>query len=74
MMKKKIGDALGLMTGERRTTQRLKSRKTMKGDGYALDFGRFRDFKMEVTPADCWLALGMAIRVAVALQIYDRLK
>lgn len=46
----------------------------MKRDTYALDFGRLSDFKMEVTPANCRLALGMAITVAVALQIYDRLE
>lgn len=46
----------------------------MKGDTYALDFGRLGYFKMEVTPADCWLVFGIAITVAVALQIYDRLE
>ena len=46
----------------------------MKGDTYALDFGRFSDFKMEVTPADCGLVIEMAITVAVALEIYDRLE
>lgn len=60
--------------GKRRTPQRLEPRKTMEGDTYALDFGRFSDLKMKVTPRDRRLILGLAIGLAVSLQIYDRLE
>jgi hypothetical protein len=41
----------------------------MEGDAYAFDFGRFGDLKMEITPRDCRLILGMAIGLAASLQI-----